>query len=182
MMLRLTQASLRLGVSRTTVRYATTYFTDDDEWCSVDAGVATIGITEHAQELLGDIVYVELPDVGASFAKAEAFGSVESVKTSSECYAPIDGEILEVNEVRRRGVLFSLALVRSLSLSLLSLMAQSSSIHHARFTQALEDEPEKVNEAAESGGWFIKLKVADESQLEGLLSPEAYAELLENEA
>ena len=117
-MLRLTQASLRLGVSRTTVRYATTYFTDDHEWCSVDAGVATIGITEHAQELLGDIVYVELPDVGASFAKAEAFGSVESVKTSSECYAPIDGEILEVNEVRRRGVLFSLALVRSLSLSL----------------------------------------------------------------
>ena len=100
----LARTFLRRGVAAMPAarRFATTYFTDDHEWVSVDGGVATIGITEHAQEALGDIVYVELPDMGASFKSGDAFGSVESVKTSSECFLPCDGEVVEINEVRRR--------------------------------------------------------------------------------
>ncbi|MDO4696471.1 MAG: glycine cleavage system protein GcvH [Neisseria sp.] len=69
------------------------------EWLRLEAdGTITVGITEHAQELLGDIVYVELPEVGASLAAEEQAGVVESVKAASDVYAPIAGEIVEINE------------------------------------------------------------------------------------
>ncbi len=76
---------------------AKTYFTEDHEWVRVDEGVATIGITDHAQEQLGDLVFVELPDVGRKLAKGEAAVVVESVKAASDVYAPADGEVTEVN-------------------------------------------------------------------------------------
>ncbi|MEQ8584766.1 MAG: glycine cleavage system protein GcvH [Thalassobaculaceae bacterium] len=72
-------------------------YTEDHEWVSVDGDVGTIGITDHAQEQLGDIVFVELPDVGNTVAKGDEAGVVESVKAASEIYAPISGEIMEVN-------------------------------------------------------------------------------------
>lgn len=72
-------------------------YTEDHEWVSVDGDVGTIGITDHAQEQLGDIVFVELPDVGNTVAKGDEAGVVESVKAASEIYAPISGEIVEVN-------------------------------------------------------------------------------------
>lgn len=69
------------------------------EWIRVDAdGSAAIGITQHAQELLGDIVFVELPEVGATFSAEDQAGSIESVKAASDVYSPISGEVLEVNE------------------------------------------------------------------------------------
>ncbi len=73
------------------------YFTEDHEWISIDGGVATVGITGHAQEQLGDIVFVELPSVGASLTKGGAAAVIESVKAASDVYAPIDGEVSEVN-------------------------------------------------------------------------------------
>ena len=76
----------------------TTYYSKDHEWISVEAGVATVGITAYAQEQLGDVVYVELPDVGAEIAQGDEAGVVESVKAASEVYAPIDGEVVEVND------------------------------------------------------------------------------------
>lgn len=76
---------------------AATYFTDDHEWLTVDGGVATVGITDYAQEQLGDIVFVELPEVGRAVTKGEAAVVVESVKAASDVYAPLDGEITEVN-------------------------------------------------------------------------------------
>ena len=72
-------------------------FTDDHEWISVDGDVATVGITEHAQEQLGDVVFVDLPSVGASVSKGGDAAVVESVKAASDVYAPLDGEIVEVN-------------------------------------------------------------------------------------
>jgi glycine cleavage system H protein len=77
---------------------ASTYFTEDHEWISVENGVATIGITDYAQEQLGDIVFVELPEKGRKLAKGEAAVVVESVKAASDVYAPVDGEIADVND------------------------------------------------------------------------------------
>jgi glycine cleavage system H protein len=114
-----------------------THYTKDHEWIRVDGDVGTIGITDYAQEQLGDVVFVELPDVGKAMSPGDEAGVVESVKAASEIYAPVSGEVVEVNA-------------------------------------ALAEEPAKVNAAAESDGWFIKLKIADKSQLDELMDAEAY--------
>lgn len=74
-----------------------TYYTQDHEWISVDGDVAVTGITNHAQEQLGDLVYVELPQKGRVLAKGEAAAVVESVKAASDVYAPVSGEVIEAN-------------------------------------------------------------------------------------
>lgn len=76
----------------------TTLFTPDHEWLRIEGDVATIGITDYAQQQLGDVVFVELPKVGRSLKKADAAAVVESVKAASDVYAPISGEVIEVNE------------------------------------------------------------------------------------
>ena len=73
-------------------------YTREHEWVSIDGSVATIGITDHAQEQLGDVVFVELPSVGDRVEKADAFGVVESTKAVSDVYAPLSGEVSEVND------------------------------------------------------------------------------------
>jgi len=120
---------------------ATTYYTDDHEWLRVENGVATVGITDYAQEQLGDLVFVELPEVGRTFAKGDAAVVVESVKAASDVYAPVDGDVTEVNE-------------------------------------ALNAEPALVNSAATGEGWLWKMKLSDESQLEGLLDEAGYNALI----
>ena len=82
--------------------YPTTLkYTNDHEWVKVDGEEGTVGITHFAQQQLGDVVYVELPEVGATLAKGQAFGTIESVKAVSELFAPLSGEIIEVNPVLR---------------------------------------------------------------------------------
>ncbi|WP_440982005.1 glycine cleavage system protein GcvH [Shinella sumterensis] len=73
-------------------------FTEEHEWLKIENGVATVGITTHAAEQLGDLVFVELPDVGASFEKGGDAATVESVKAASDVYCPLDGEVVEINE------------------------------------------------------------------------------------
>lgn len=73
-------------------------FTEEHEWLDIKDGVATVGITAHAAEQLGDLVYVELPAVGATFSKNDNAATVESVKAASDVYCPLDGEIIEVND------------------------------------------------------------------------------------
>lgn len=73
-------------------------FTDEHEWLRLDGDVATVGITTHAAEQLGDLVFIELPQVGARLKKGEAAAVVESVKAASDVYAPLSGEVTEVNE------------------------------------------------------------------------------------
>ena len=114
-----------------------TYFTEDHEWIKVDAGVATVGITDYAQEQLGDLVFVELPETGKTLAKGDTAVVVESVKAASDVYAPANGEVTEVND-------------------------------------ALTSDPSLVNTAAAGDGWLWKMKLADESQLEGLMDEAAY--------
>lgn len=76
----------------------TTYYTDDHEWLTVEGDTATVGITAHAAEQLGEVVFVELKDVGDTVTQGDEMGVVESVKAASEIYAPVDGEITEANE------------------------------------------------------------------------------------
>ena len=74
------------------------HYSKDHEWIRIEGDTGTVGITDHAQHALGDVVYVELPKVGDSFAAHETFGSVESVKAVSELFCPVAGEVIEVNE------------------------------------------------------------------------------------
>jgi glycine cleavage system H protein len=115
----------------------TTLYTADHEWIRIEGDVATIGVTDYAQSQLGDVVFVELPKVGRSLKKAEAAAVVESVKAASDVYAPISGEVVEVN-------------------------AQ------------LASEPALVNSDAADKAWFFKLKIADRSELGGLMDEAAY--------
>ena len=118
------------------------YFTDEHEWIDVEGEIATVGITDYAQEQLGDIVFIELPAEGAKFDKGDDAAVVESVKAASDVYAPISGEVIEANG-------------------------------------ALEDEPALVNSDPEEDGWFFKLRIADPSELEGLMNEAAYRKFVD---
>jgi glycine cleavage system H protein len=122
----------------------TVKYTKDHEWIRVEGDTATVGITKHAAEQLGDVVFVELPDVGKSFGQGDDMAVVESVKAASDVYAPVSGEITEAN-------------------------------------QAIVDAPETVNEGPEGDGWFVKLKLADPSQLDALMDETAYKEHASND-
>ena len=76
-------------------------YTEDHEWLNVSGDIATVGITHHAQDALGDVVFVDLPEVGKSFAPKEIAGVVESVKAAADVYMPVSGEVVEVNEALR---------------------------------------------------------------------------------
>src|SRR4051812_24530001 len=115
----------------------TTLYTSDHEWLRIEGDVATIGVTDYAQSQLGDVVFVELPKVGRQLKKAEAAAVVESVKAASDVYAPISGEVVEVND-------------------------------------ALSSEPALVNSDAAGEAWFFKMKIADKSELGGLMDEAAY--------
>jgi glycine cleavage system H protein len=115
----------------------TTLYTADHEWLRIEDDVATIGVTDYAQSQLGDVVFVELPKVGRALKKAEAAAVVESVKAASDVYAPISGEVIEVNET-------------------------------------LAAEPALVNSDAAGKAWFFKMKIADKTELGGLMDEAAY--------
>lgn len=116
-------------------------YTKDHEWIKVEGDVATVGITDFAQSELGDIVYVEVETLDETLDAEEVFGTVEAVKTVSDLFMPLSGEIIEFNE-------------------------------------GLEDDPEQVNTAPYEAGWMIKIRMSDTSQLEDLLSADAYKELI----
>ncbi|KAG0163475.1 hypothetical protein DFQ28_011485 [Apophysomyces sp. BC1034] len=88
------------AVQKSAIRaYATKKYSKDHEWISVENGVGTIGLTHHAQELLGDVVFVETPTVGDKCSAGDAFGTVESVKAASDVFSPVSGEVVGVNQV-----------------------------------------------------------------------------------
>jgi glycine cleavage system H protein len=121
---------------------ADTRYTDEHEWITIDGDIATVGISQYAQEQLGDVVYVEMPEVGTKVEPGAQMAVVESVKAASEVYAPVAGEIAEVNA-------------------------------------ALVERPEMVNEDAEGGAWFVKLKGVDAEAVAGLMDADAYRTYVE---
>jgi glycine cleavage system H protein len=118
------------------IRYA-----KDHEWAKPQGDKVTIGISDYAQDQLGDIVFVELPEVGTVFAKGEQFGTVESVKAVAELYMPVGGEVHSVNKT-------------------------------------LEESPELLNKAPYNEGWIIQVRSKDPSEIDGLMTKDAYLEML----
>lgn len=119
-------------------------YRESHEWVRDEGdGTVVVGISDHAQAQLGDMVYVELPEPGMSYGQGDACAVIESVKAASDAYAPVSGEIIESNG-------------------------------------ALEDEPERVNTDPYGDGWMFKIQLSDPSELEGLLSAEAYEATLED--
>jgi glycine cleavage system H protein len=119
-------------------------FTPDHEWIRLQGDLAVIGITDYAQSQLGDVVYVELPEIGRQVEKGKEAAVVESVKAASEVYAPVSGEVAEVND-------------------------------------AIAADPAKVNADPMGEGWFIKLRLADPKELDGLMDEEAYQRFVEGQ-
>lgn len=116
-------------------------YTKEHEWIRVEGDEATVGITDYAQSQLGDIVFVECETVGDSLEAGETFGTIEAVKTVSDLYLPVSGEVLE-------------------------------------FNSDLEDQPELVNKDPYGEGWIVKVKIAHEEELDGLLNAEAYKAII----
>ena len=121
---------------------STVKFTDEHEWIRIEGDIATVGITDYAQNQLGDVVYVELPKPGQKVEKGKQAAVVESVKAASEVFAPVTGEVVEAN-------------------------------------QALADEPATVNADPMGRGWFMKLRLANKSELDGLMDEAAYKKFVE---
>ena len=119
-------------------------YTKEHEWIRAEGDIGTIGITDYAQDQLGDIVYLDLPAAGASLAQNDKLGEIESVKAVSDLYAPVSGEVLEVN-------------------------------------QEAVDQPEAVNEEPYGKGWLIKVRLSNASELDAMLTNEAYDELIVRE-
>jgi len=117
-------------------------YTQDHEWVRVEGDTAVVGITDFAQGELGDVVFVEIETEGETLDKGETFGTVEAVKTVSDLFMPVGGEVTEVNE-------------------------------------ALADEPELVNKDPYEGGWMIKVKMTDASELDSLMDAEGYKKMIE---
>ena len=116
-------------------------FQSSHEWARVDGDTATVGISDHAQAELTDVVFVELPAMGRTVDAGDPTAVVESVKAASDIYAPVSGEVVEVNP-------------------------------------AVEADPSLVNTDPYGAGWIFKIKLTKPDQLSGLLSPEAYGELI----
>ena len=116
-------------------------YTKDHEWLRVEGKEAYVGITDFAQGELGDIVFIEVETVGEVLEKEEAFGTIEAVKTVSDMFMPVGGEVLE-------------------------------------FNHALEDNPELVNQDPYHKGWVIKIKVLEKEEIDALLTPQAYRDML----
>lgn len=119
-------------------------YTREHEWVSIDGDTATVGITDHAQDQLGDVVFVELPQLGVRTQSMQSFGTVESVKAVSDVYSPLTGQVTEVNET-------------------------------------LVDAPEKLNESPHGDGWLIKLQIEDRTEIETLMTAEAYQAYIDAE-
>ena len=116
-------------------------YTSKHEWIRVEGDAAFVGITDYAQGELGDIVYIEIETEGEKLAKGEAFGTIEAVKTVSDMFMPISGEVLE-------------------------------------FNSKLEDEAELVNKDPYGEGWLIKVSIDNPDDIDELLGPEQYRELI----
>lgn len=121
------------------------HYAKSHEWIRVEGDLGIVGITQHAQKELGEVVFVDLPDVGEVFDAGQEFGTIESVKAVSELFLPIAGEIVEVNRL-------------------------------------LGDEPGAVNEDPHGEGWLVKVKVASDAEMEGLMKAAAYEKFVEEES
>ena len=114
-------------------------YSKEHEWVSIEGSIATVGITNHAQESLGDIVYIELPKINKMIKVGETVGVIESVKAASDLYSPVSGEIIEINNI-------------------------------------LDETPELINSDPENNGWYMKVKINNNTDLSMLMDFSQYKE------
>ena len=117
------------------------FYTKEHEWLKIDGDIAIVGISDFAQSELGDIVFVEMPEISDNFSKDDVFGTIEAIKTVADLYSPISGEVVAINE-------------------------------------NIESSPETVNKEPYDNGWIIKLKIDNKDEIDTLLSPSEYKELI----
>jgi glycine cleavage system H protein len=116
-------------------------YTAEHEWIRIEGDEVVVGVTEFAQGELGDVVFLEIETEGETLSMGETFGTIEAVKTVSDLYMPLDGEVVKVNS-------------------------------------DLEDKPELINSEPFKGGWMVRIKMSDPSQLDELMTPDAYSQLI----
>ena len=116
-------------------------YTKDHEWLRIEGEMGYVGVTDFAQGELGDIVFIEIETVGETLKNEEVFGTIEAVKTVSDMFMPVSGEILEMNP-------------------------------------AIEESPDVVNKDPYGKGWMVKIRITNPSEIDHLLSPEKYRELI----
>jgi len=116
----------------------------EHDWARIEGDTATLGVTDYAQEQLGDIVYIELPDVGTEVTANSSYAEIESVKAVSDVYAPLSGTILEIND-------------------------------------EVVDAPETINASPYEEAWLIKIRMSDPSEVDDLMTPEEYEDMLAKE-
>jgi glycine cleavage system H protein len=116
-------------------------YTAEHEWVRVEGDEIVVGVTDFAQGELGDVVFIEIETQGETLLRGDTFGTIEAVKTVSDLYMPVDGEVVEVNP-------------------------------------ALEDTPELVNSEPFDGGWMIRVKISDPSQLDDLIPADEYEKMI----
>lgn len=117
-------------------------FSKEHEWAKLEGDIVTVGITDYAAHQLGDVVFVEMPSVGSKIKQGATIGTIESVKTVSDLYSPVTGEVTAVNS-------------------------------------ELEGNPALINEDPMGAGWILKVKIADQKELDSLLSEEDYKKICE---
>lgn len=118
-------------------------YTKDHEWVKLEGEIAVVGITDFAQQELGDIVYIEVDTLNETLDQEETFGTIEAVKTVSDLFMPVGGEVIEFND-------------------------------------QLESTPDVINKDPYEKGWIIKIKIADTSELDSLLTADQYKDLTES--
>jgi glycine cleavage system H protein len=116
-------------------------YTEKHEWAKVEGDIVTVGISDYARTQLGDVVYVELPETGIKVSRMSPFGTIEAVKAVSDLYAPVSGEVLEVND-------------------------------------ALSADPGLIKASPYGDGWMVKIRMDDASELESLIKPAKYREMI----
>jgi len=116
-------------------------YSEEHEWIKIEGDTGRVGVTDHAQMEMSDILYAEVPEVGRSVKKGETIGAMESVKTVADVYAPVSGEIVEANH-------------------------------------ELENSPQMINDSPYDDGWFIVIRIEDESELDKLMDADAYADFI----
>ena len=118
-------------------------YSEEHEWIKIEGDMGRVGVTDHAQMEMSDILYAEVPEVGRSVKKGETIGAMESVKTVADVYAPVSGEIVEANH-------------------------------------GLENSPQMINDSPYDDGWFIVIRIEDESEFDKLMDADAYADFIGN--
>uniref|UniRef100_A0A7N2MWB6 Glycine cleavage system H protein n=1 Tax=Quercus lobata TaxID=97700 RepID=A0A7N2MWB6_QUELO len=173
-------------------------YLDSHEWVKVEGNSATVGITDHAQDHLGDVVYIELPEVGAPVSQGDSFGVVESVKATNDINSPISGKVVEVNEELNDSPGLAMSLVANIWNTIKSRIDHKGNSHATKLIELKVDAEYVssfisfmlisdvsvlmwINSSPYDKGWIIKVEVSDSGELKSLMDADKYTKFCEED-